>query len=709
MAKTVRKIILTHKRAPGDTLVLTGLVRDIALTHPGRFRIGVDTSAMDFWRDNPYVDYDLKREAKRRPAGVEHIKINYGRGIRDQNYSSLHFLSYFHTDFERQCHVKVPLQLPYPDIHLSQEEQDTSLIEGRYWCVVSGGKSDFTAKVWDARRLQQVVFRLNDMGLGVVQVGGNDTGHWHPPLEGTINLVGRTNLRDLSRLIYHSDGIICGVTCGMHLAAALQRPCVCLAGGREAWWWEAYVRENKGLAPVQDKLVVPHQFLHTIGLLDCCKQHGCWKNKVVALRNDKSICYHPVIKPGQPVPLCLDMITVDHVMEAVMKYYEDNTLRPIQPAADTALRPPRKPPGVVQVVPPLEQPTATIAPPKQPVTREQSLLALFDVEPGGNGAKPKKDPATVGNTVHTKVEAKLESPEATFQVNSNARLEGRGNANQIIQVAMVPGAPHPAVVPQDPAIFDHPDVGGKFTICALFYGPDRFFDLHQRCLNSIISTVPQDRLDLRVGSNELNKKSLAMISGYVEQGIITKHYYHRENVWKYPVMREMFHDPGCPIDSKWVLWFDDDSICDRTPAWINILAQAITQHHRQNNAHMFGAPFVWSLKPGQKEWFEGRPWYRGKAWRLHNGKPAPNGNKIIFCTGGFWALTYEAIRHCDIPDAGIGHNGGDITIGEQLYQGGYRMKAFNGKKQFIHTSSVPRRGVTTPMPGTKGHCEVQLV
>ena len=43
MAGTPQKLVLIHKRAPGDTLVLTALVRDIALAHPGKFRIDVDT------------------------------------------------------------------------------------------------------------------------------------------------------------------------------------------------------------------------------------------------------------------------------------------------------------------------------------------------------------------------------------------------------------------------------------------------------------------------------------------------------------------------------------------------------------------------------------------------------------------------------------------------------------------------------------------
>jgi len=715
--KKIRNIILSHNRAPGDTLVLTGLVRDIALTHPGRFRIAVDTSAMDFWRFNPHVDQELRQWAKRNPSSVEHVKIQYGRGIRDQNYEPLHFLPYFHKDFQTRCGVTVPLQFPYPDIHLSVEERTVSLMEGRYWCVISGGKSDFTAKVWDASKLQEVVHKLAAMGLGVVQLGSNDAGHWHPPMDGAINLVGHTNLRDMARLIHHADGIICGVTCGMHLAAALQRPCVCIAGGREAWWWEAYVRENKGLAPVQDKLTMPHQFLHTIGLLDCCKQHGCWKNKVVPLRNDKSVCYHPVTKPGQPVPLCMDMITVQHVMEAVMKYYQDGSLPPVRPAERDIPVPRRMPPAAVEVVPPKVSAEETNVAPAMPQETKPSLLHLFDSPPNGNGAAQAKKVPKTGGVKQASARAKIPVPagmtpqeflnKAKFKVNQNAKMEGRPG-NRSTQVATTPGMPHPAVVPQDPAVFDHPDVGGKFTICVLFYGPDRFFDLHQRCLNSIISTVPQGRLDLRVGSNELNKKSLAMIQGFVDQGIITKHYRHPENAWKYPVMREMFHDPSCPIQTKWVLWFDDDSICDRTPAWINILAQAIIQHHRLDNAHMFGAPFVWTLKDGQKAWFESRPWYHGKPWRLHNGKPAPNGNKIVFCTGGFWAITHEAIVNCDIPDSGIGHNGGDLTIGEQLYQGGYRMKSFNAKKQFVYTSSVPRRGITTPMPGTHKHHEMVM-
>jgi hypothetical protein len=384
-------------------------------------------------------------------------------------------------------------------------------------------------------------------------------------------------------------------------------------------------------------------------------------------------------------------------MEAVMKYYTDKTLPPIRSLTEGPTPPVSQPPEVVEV--PMTKPAP------KPVTRA-GLLSLFDTptDAGGNG-KPCHEASTKAGARARIAIPPGQSPQeflknTTFRVNPKAKLEGRPGHDPTL-VAQAPGMPHPAVVPQDPKIFDHEDIGGKFTACMLFYGPDRFFDLHKRCLESFLVTTPRDRIDLRVGSNELNPKSLAMIQGYVDQGAITKHYRHLRNDLKYPVMREMFHDSQHPIQTKWVLWFDDDSICDRSPAWLNILTQQIIEHYHRANAHMFGAPFVWTLQTGQKQWYESRPWHRGKPWRLHNGKPSPSGNKIIFCAGGFWAVTHEAIVRCDIPDAGLGHNHGDVVIGEQLYQNGYRMKAFNARKQFVFTSSVPRRGVTTPVPGTR--------
>lgn len=251
--------------------------------------------------------------------------------------------------------------------------------------------------------------------------------------------------------------------------------------------------------------------------------------------------------------------------------------------------------------------------------------------------------------------------------------------------------------PTDDAVFDHPAVGGKFTIFVLLYGPSKFHQLHKQCLDAIIGTVPQKRFDLRVGSNELCQESLRYVESYVQAGIITKHYRHAGNDRKYPVMREMFRDPALPIDTQWLLWFDDDSIADRNRDWLRILCGSIAANP---DVAMFGGKMYYQLTKAQIDTYRSRPWFRGKAFRNKQGQAVPNGNCAHFAHGGFWALRTNAMRACDVPDANIGHNGGDYTIGEQLYQGGFTIKSWNGQKQYVHTSSVPRRGLSEPHFGT---------
>ena len=53
-----------------------------------------------------------------------------------------------------------------------------------------------------------------------VQVG--ETEHHHPALRGVLDLRGRTDLRQLVRLVHHAQGVLCRVTLAMHLAAALE-------------------------------------------------------------------------------------------------------------------------------------------------------------------------------------------------------------------------------------------------------------------------------------------------------------------------------------------------------------------------------------------------------------------------------------------------------------------------------------------------------
>ena len=152
-----------------------------------------------------------------------------------------------------------------------------------------------------------------------VQVGSK--GHHHPKLEGVIDLRGETSLRQLIRLIYHSDGALCGVTALMHLAAAvpLKRPDrlfrarVVVAGAREPAHWEAYP---------------DHQFIHNVGALKCALQGGCWKDRTYPLEDGDEgdapdrLCKDVV---GN-LPRCMDMVAAEEVIRRIESYYQGGAL-----------------------------------------------------------------------------------------------------------------------------------------------------------------------------------------------------------------------------------------------------------------------------------------------------------------------------------------------------------------------------------------------
>ena len=187
------------------------------------------------------------------------------------------------------------------------------------WIIVSGGKFDYTCKWWDPRRWQEVVDHFRGRIL-FVQVG--EAGHAHPPLDGVIDLRGKTDLRRLVRLMYHAQGVATGVNALMHLAAAVEvregmprnRPCVVVAGGREPSQWEAYPH---------------HQFIHTNGALPCCDQGGCWKARVKPLGDgeDHDRPEHLCVDVVGKLPRCMDLITADTVIRRISLYFDGGALR----------------------------------------------------------------------------------------------------------------------------------------------------------------------------------------------------------------------------------------------------------------------------------------------------------------------------------------------------------------------------------------------
>jgi hypothetical protein len=335
MAK--KKFIFEFRRAPGDVLMLSALVRDLKLTYGDEYLVDVSATFPHLWENNPYLDQseyngptqriDFWRNRKNSPDRIAMAESRRGAGK--------HYCTAFHAEFTNRTGIPLAPLFPHADLHLTDQEKTEPKIKGRYWVIIPGGKADMTTKIWRTANFQEVVNKLKPWGFSFVQEGAAKPGHIHPELSGVLDLRGKTHIRELICNIWHADGVICGCSLPMHIAGALQKPCVVLMGGREEPAFECYSNTFPGsfgpkAAPVQ----VEHKMLHTIGLLPCCLKRGCWLRRVEKMSKradfNRSLCKMPDHSDSrQAVPACMAMIEPNHVVAAMMQYYIDGTIRPL--------------------------------------------------------------------------------------------------------------------------------------------------------------------------------------------------------------------------------------------------------------------------------------------------------------------------------------------------------------------------------------------
>lgn len=315
----MRKIILQCGLSPGDIVMLTAAVRDLHRYYPGEFLTDVRTTCEELWENNPHLTPLSEADSSVEIIACECPLIN------ESNRAPYHYLHAFIEFLNERLGLRIRPTEFKGDIHLSEQEKawhsqvhELTGEETPFWIVAGGGKYDVTIKWWSHERYQEVVDHFRNE-LIFVQVGA--AGHFHPKLKGTIDLRGRTGLRELARLVYHSSGVVCGVTALMHLAAAIElkpgqaaRPCVVVAGGREPAHWEEYPN---------------HQFISTNGALPCCAEGGCWRARTTPLGdgddNDKP--EHLCVDVVGELPRCMEMISAAEVCRRIELYLEGGTAR----------------------------------------------------------------------------------------------------------------------------------------------------------------------------------------------------------------------------------------------------------------------------------------------------------------------------------------------------------------------------------------------
>jgi len=484
-----QKLLLANAQAVGDALMVTCAARDLHRTFPDEYFTAVQTSAPEVWAHNPDI--------VARKSGFRRVKVGYSSLIRTCSQRAGHFSTGTVQELsERLGRRVVPTDIR-PAVYLTDKEKNSipKGITRPYWLVCTGGKADFEAKIWGHTRYQQVVDSLD---LDFVQVGAIHP--THRPLKRTHrNLLGKTSIRELLCLVYHSQGVLCNVTCLMHMAAAFNKPCVVVAGGREPWWWTAYTRQVWKMS-LQDISCPPdfveHHFLDTLGELSCDEQRGCWKSKL----KGKHGCLDLITEGGILLPRCLANITVERVVKAV-EYARVGT--------------PPKP----RAIPTLEPPLVTL-----PVATRTQQVAEMEA---GRAAALKQ------------------AAQHRREIRRGRRVRRVRNSRPRPTLSTATPVFH---APALPVYKGSPLV----TVCTVAYGDNPF--LIKRCLGSLQAYTPKGMAEYRVGVNACSEATQTYLRGQVQAGvelIITQ-----KNIFKYPMMRRLFYDK--PITTPWVVWLDDD-------------------------------------------------------------------------------------------------------------------------------------------------------
>lgn len=216
----------------------------------------------------------------------------------------------------------------------------------------------------------------------------------------------------------------------------------------------------------------------------------------------------------------------------------------------------------------------------------------------------------------------------------------------------------------------------KFTVCCLFFG--EYHELAERLLRSL--SRPWVGLEFRFGLNRVGERTSQAVQRFIETSTAPCSVYHgREPYWKYPLMRQMFQG----LNTPYTMWFDDDSwIDDYAPDDIFSRIQEKLQDH-----DIVGAPYYKFLIGGQQAFVKAQPWYNHR----------PVDRKVVFITGGWFAIKTEILQKHDWPPANFEHNGGDVMLGALCKQYGYKLGKFTeglhiNAKPDGGCSSSPRRG-----------------
>jgi len=292
--------LVVRRKGVGDTVAISPLVRDLHRFRPD-IRISVEgTLASEIFKHDPRVS---TWSGNGREVVIDY-KPTHDRARFDK---SARYLLAGLEDFNLQTGLSVPAGDPRPELVLLDEERPEPSAYP-YIVLASGVKLDMPLKRYPHNRWAELVRLGSALGWKFRQVGQIHDGrlpHIQEAIPGADNLLGKTSIRQLFRVISGAAAVVCHVSLPMLIASAFRVPCIVLGGGRENPWLFA----DMGV-----------DYLHTIGELGCCQLHGCHACFAKPAHDGAyppgSLCADPVeCENGSAVGRCMTLIEPSEIVD----------------------------------------------------------------------------------------------------------------------------------------------------------------------------------------------------------------------------------------------------------------------------------------------------------------------------------------------------------------------------------------------------------
>ena len=265
----------------GDDLLFTGVARELRVR--GAKRIVIFSKHRELFRGNPDIfgvyNWCYPSVVRLRYHGYNYCHILHYSRYDPNTDRDIHANEHLLTAMCRMVGVTGTIKLQ-PRILLSQGEKEKGRLFERQAVIHSTGLGQYKNKDWFPERFQAVSDHLRSTA-NIIQLGlASD-----PAITGTLDLRGKTTLRQSAAILANAQVFVGQVGFLMHLARAVNCRSVIVYGGRETPVVSGYgVNEN------------------LVGRTDCSP---CWQRK----RCDYDHA-------------CMKLIDVDEVYQAALRQME---------------------------------------------------------------------------------------------------------------------------------------------------------------------------------------------------------------------------------------------------------------------------------------------------------------------------------------------------------------------------------------------------